>query len=174
MTKFCHRCNADKPLSAFGRNKSRKDGVQVYCVECMKAVRESGQYDKKRWAENREAEAARSLAYREKNIDQLRKKYRERQSAVRANQPWKVNAANKARKAAQRKAMPLWADKSQIAVVYQKSKELSKAFGVDFEVDHVVPLRGKTVCGLHVHANLQLLASDLNHKKRHYEWPDMP
>lgn len=34
--------------------------------------------------------------------------------------------------------------------------------------------RGKTVCGLHCEANLQLLAKELNHKKRHYVWPDMP
>jgi len=172
--KLCHRCNTTKPLSAFGRNKARKDGVQVYCTDCMRDVRIQGQYDKKRWANNRESESARSLAYRGNNGDRLRGAWREHQSAVRATQPWKVNASNKARKARQRQAMPVWADKTKIAIVYQKAKTLSASLGIEFQVDHVVPLRGKTVCGLHVHANLQLLEKTENHKKRHYKWPDMP
>lgn len=75
---------------------------------------------------------------------------------------------------AQRKATPGWADSSHIALIYRKSAELSAAFGIAFEVDHVVPIRGKTVCGLHTHDNLQLLAHAENLGKRHYQWPDMP
>lgn len=34
--KHCPMCNKDLPLSSFSKNKSRKDGLQTYCVECTK------------------------------------------------------------------------------------------------------------------------------------------
>lgn len=34
--KFCSRCNTTKPLSDFGPNRSRKDGLQAYCRTCYK------------------------------------------------------------------------------------------------------------------------------------------
>ena len=34
--KRCYRCETDKPLSEFHKNKARKDGVQSFCKSCMK------------------------------------------------------------------------------------------------------------------------------------------
>ena len=59
-------------------------------------------------------------------------------------------------------------EKEQIEKLYSKAKELG------FEVDHIVPLQSKKVCGLHAFSNLQLLASDLNKSKGNRRWPDMP
>lgn len=36
--KLCPKCNTKKPLDEFGKNKSRKDGHQGHCKECLKAV----------------------------------------------------------------------------------------------------------------------------------------
>lgn len=63
-------------------------------------------------------------------------------------------------------AMPKWADRSEIAKVYQESRKATLATGVKHEVDHIVPLQGETVCGLHVHWNLQVITKSLNSGKR--------
>src|SRR4051812_39180439 len=40
--KYCPRCAADLPKSAFGRNRSTSDGLTAYCRPCHNnAVRES-------------------------------------------------------------------------------------------------------------------------------------
>lgn len=56
-------------------------------------------------------------------------------------------------------ATPAWADLSAIGDVYVKATALGH------HVDHIIPLRGKTVCGLHVECNLQILPPDINRKK---------
>jgi len=33
-TKRCPRCDTDKPLSEFAKNRSRPDGLQNYCKKC--------------------------------------------------------------------------------------------------------------------------------------------
>lgn len=36
--KFCGKCEKIKPITAFSRNKCRKDGLQDYCKQCMYAL----------------------------------------------------------------------------------------------------------------------------------------
>jgi hypothetical protein len=76
--------------------------------------------------------------------------------------------------AKKQQAVPLWADPAQMATVYAKAQELSVAFGISLEVDHVVPLTSPLVCGLHTADNLQLLATGANRSKGNRYWPDMP
>ena len=73
-------------------------------------------------------------------------------------------------KARRAKATPKWFDQErlQIEALYKKARELN------LEVDHVVPIRSKKVCGLHTWANLQLLDKTLNSRKSNRHWPDMP
>ena len=39
QTKRCPKCERVLPLSEFSRNKSQKDGLQIYCKQCHKAMR---------------------------------------------------------------------------------------------------------------------------------------
>lgn len=62
-------------------------------------------------------------------------------------------------------AIPLWFEEELVKQVYLKRDELNEKWDTEFEVDHIVPLQGKNVCGLHCWANLQLLDKPLNSRK---------
>ncbi len=69
------------------------------------------------------------------------------------------------RREQKRRAMPSWADIDLIESIYTLARVYTDAFGERFEVDHVVPLQGETVCGLHTHDNLQIMKQIDNRKK---------
>ena len=72
------------------------------------------------------------------------------------NERW---AKYKARKL---KACPDWSEKDMIKIVYEKAKWLETLTGLKYHVDHIVPLQGKDVCGLHCWYNLQILEASIN------------
>ena len=69
-------------------------------------------------------------------------------------------------------ATPTWADQQRIDEIYAERLRLNSANSQQYEVDHVIPLKGKLVCGLHVHYNLQILTKDKNHEKTN-KWVDL-
>jgi hypothetical protein len=69
------------------------------------------------------------------------------------------------RKEALQAATPLWADREAIAALYAEARRLSAATGVKYEVDHIIPLQGKNVCGLHVSWNLRVITKTANARK---------
>lgn len=112
-----------------------------------------------------------------------------RYHAWRINHPEKMQAArdkwdreNPDRKAAhaanrrsrQRNAIPKWSVPFLNRQFFHLARLRSQYTGVPHEVDHIVPLRGRTVCGLHVHDNLRVVPRRHNRVKGHFTWPDMP
>ncbi len=66
------------------------------------------------------------------------------------------------------KATPSWVDKNALHGVYVECARITKKTGVKHEVDHIVPLRGQNVSGLHVPWNLRVIPAEDNRKKRNY------
>lgn len=59
------------------------------------------------------------------------------------------------RRARELNAIPKWSDISAINKIFKECQE-------GYQVDHIVPLKGKNVCGLHVYYNLQYLTKKEN------------
>lgn len=72
------------------------------------------------------------------------------------------------------RAMPLWADSEQIAIVYEHRDAIANKEGAAYHVDHIVPLCSDLVCGLHVEDNLQVILASENQRKSNKTWPGMP
>ena len=85
-----------------------------------------------------------------------------------------VYARNANRRAARIKATPTWADVERIKEFYDCCRAFRMYTGLEYHVDHIVPLNSKLVCGLHCEANLQVLEASENISKNNRYWPDMP
>lgn len=122
--------------------------------------------------------AAYARKYRLKNkdaIESYRKKWSDSSSGRRYNKmyyikysrqhPEKINAKSRKYKCEKIQRTPVWADLKKIEEIYAECSRVSKITGVKHHVDHIIPLQGKMVCGLHVHNNLQIITAKENHKK---------
>lgn len=105
--------------------------------------------------------ATRRRAYKERNREIIKAK-----NAIYAknNRP-SLSASSAKRRAKKINATPPWADFNKIKDIYYECSHISKKTGILHHVDHVVPLNGKNVCGLHVQTNLQIIEGGKNKKK---------
>jgi len=135
------------PLSS--AEKSRR-----YRERHPERVRENGRkYDRKRGSAERskawrEADPGKRLVYNAKRLDAHSRQ------------------ENK-RKAAMKLATPSWAEHDQMADMYVQAQALG------LEVDHIVPILSRFVCGLHCMANMRLASEATNKSKGNRHWPDM-
>lgn len=157
-TRACCACLSEKKvawmiLNPEKVNAQRRNWVQENSeqAKASKAAsqarnRESANKRQRRWlSENREQSNAASAAWAAAN-------------------PGKCNAKAAKCRAAQLQRTPSWADQDAIAGMYELA-QLFRRIGLDIDVDHIVPLQGQKVSGLHVADNLQLIHSIANKSK---------
>jgi hypothetical protein len=60
---------------------------------------------------------------------------------------------------------PGWANKEEIKKIYAQAVLMERETGIKYEVDHIIPLNGENVSGLHVHQNLQIITKQKNIQK---------
>ena len=186
--KTCNCCGVEKPKTEFYKNKSRKDGFEYHCKEC------SSQQKKKYYTDNKERILQRCAEYAMNSKDERAEthaKYynKNKETILVKNALWrkdnkvrmqelvkewsnnnrdKRNTAAAKSRANKRNRIPDWLSanqKEQIKKTYSIAAWLTKNTGVIYEVDHVVPLHGESVSGLHVPWNLQVITKKDNRKK---------
>ena len=123
---------------------------------------EAGQKAKKQYyARNREVVIARAAT----RTNAAKQAYR---NAWKDRNPLEVKASTKHRRDKHKQATPKWLSleqKAEIRKIYIDAMTVSKVTKVPYVVDHIIPLRGQDVCGLHVPWNLQIMSREENLKK---------
>jgi hypothetical protein len=144
------------------------------CIECAKKhqkqnlkkrLSQNPDWYKNNYAKNPEKHKQKAAAYREKNPEKTRQSYL---ASMRKRKPQKA-AAERARQAAKLHATPHWltqSDWERMDATYIAAQQTSMLAGFNCHVDHIVPLKGKNVCGLHVPWNLRVVSQSYNSKKK--------
>jgi hypothetical protein len=160
MKFVCSLCKNKKESYEFHKNSSCKSrGYSYYCKECTKPKTRA------LYNENKQKSKELTYAWRAKNPEKLsdiNSRYSKNNRAKRTYQG-SIYRAYKG------KATPKWLTESDLLHIkakYQLSAMLSKNTGEIWHVDHVIPLRGKNVCGLHVPQNLKVITAMQNSQKR--------
>lgn len=144
--------------------------IKSYASSWYEVNRESVLNDKERKirmkkyrSENKERMSKQSKAWRRTNRIRVNQTSREYQKTKRDY----YTSQNAKYRANKKQSVPIWAEseRKEINDLYLEANLLSKSTGILHEVDHIIPLQGKNVCGLHCLANLQILPLSENRKK---------
>lgn len=182
--KQCKYCLKVKVKEGnFRKQKECAGGVVAKCHTCFNKDRPSragSEYAKKLWKKYY-AEKRDELLRKQKDNEARKKKEAERykrdkeriskvrESYVKSPSGKAVRNRNaRARFNRMKNAQPDWLSPEQIKEmddIYWLAQDLKMVTGEVYHVDHIVPLRGANVCGLHVPWNLQTLPADLNMRK---------
>jgi hypothetical protein len=161
-----------------------KDKAREKVKEWRKANPEALAEQRARYkAKHPEKALERTLRWKWKNIDKVRAKDRENQAAYRRannekvvaakrkyaiNNKGVINAAVAKREAAKKQRTPNWlspTDLWMIQEIYTLASLRSDYTGISWHVDHIIPLQGENVSGLHIPINLQVIPAVENIKK---------
>lgn len=169
--KKCGKCGEVKELTAFNKNKARKDGYQNYCKECLAVSKAAWSarnptYNRDWHRSNYDSQLEKRRAYFQQyyldNKEVIDKKNRDHYCRNKVS--YRVRQAN--RRAFEIKASPGWSDAEKVKAYYDVCAFFNEVNGyTKYHVDHIVPLKGRSVCGLHVHNNLQIITAYENRSK---------
>jgi hypothetical protein len=168
MMKFCSQCKEELSLDSFNIRAKSSDGRDACCKSCRsirrKNYKSTKEYNKKYYSENSTDMYLRKELWYKNNPD---KKIKHRKNYRAANLS-KIRESERLKNIVRRTRVPSWLtleQKEDINNFYKLRDEAIMLTGDSYHVDHIVPLQGKLVCGLHVPWNLQVLPADLNLRK---------
>ena len=119
----------------------------------------------RQWAlDHPEETAAKKARWREENRD----KHNASNRNWNAKNQDKKTAAEGKRRAAKMQRTPSWLTPSElerIQALYSIAAMFTRETGIEHHIDHILPLQGTTVSGLHVYENLRIITATENLKK---------
>lgn len=132
-------------------------------AECYAANREKSLADsKKRYQINSAERIQKQKQWAEANPD----KVRVYKKAWKKSNPGTVREYTVRRRLSTQQQTPAWADVERIRAYYDVCTFFNEVNGyTKYHVDHIIPLRGKRVSGLHVHTNLRVIPARENERK---------
>jgi 5-methylcytosine-specific restriction endonuclease McrA len=183
VSKICNLCKIDRPLDNFAVTKNRfaLDGHLNNCKACevqrVAAWAESNPEKKSKWRAINSRETNRA-SYAKSRVKILEKKklqrlenperFKVQEKKYYDKFPAKIRAKGGRRRASKESATPSWLNaiqNAQIAEFYELATAREMQTGIKYHVDHIIPLQGKNVRGLHVPWNLQILTQVENIRK---------
>lgn len=176
--KICSTCGISKDMSSFYTDNSKSDGRRSNCKSCHNtsvALRlKDPNVKKKAYAKRAEWESknsARRHVYKSQwllnDAASNPEKYALKYLSYAKNNAGKINAKTRKRQAAKIQRTPNWldvVDMSEMECIYMYAASLRKV-GLKYDVDHIYPLQGKLVSGLHVPSNLRVIHESENRSK---------
>lgn len=148
--KTCLICQASLPLSFFAPSKTGRDGLHPWCRDCV------SEYNKSRY---RNGQAPRNYARKSAATILPYTEPAKNKTAKAAQEEGYKSAERVWRQLLKKRCIPSWVEFRDTVPIY------ALAVSLGYTVDHVVPIHGDDVCGLHVPWNLQLLTRSENSRK---------
>ena len=169
--KTCCKCKQEKPAEQFYANKRMKDGLNTFCIACHRADNVARKAKNRSDPEFRAAELAYKKKYREQTFQQRavymnRWRQANQEHVIQYSKQYRTenkdryNYLCQKRKIDQMRRTPAWLtedDKWIMEQAYELAALRTKMLGFTFHVDHIIPLRGRKVSGLHVPTNLRVV-----------------
>lgn len=165
--RICYECQRTRSATFRKQNPEyhHEYNVQYYPNNKERIAKLSNAYYAKMRQENPELLKHRQDVNHLKYRVTHRQEFLEREKKWRNENPAKANRRNVNRRTRRLNATPKWIDIQKIWNIYEQCAAINKISTTKHEVDHIVPLQGKTVCGLHVDYNLRIITKSENSKK---------
>ena len=164
------KCQCDAHLQARALNAHnrymlnrdyRRSKQRSYYLENQGACAD---YSKKHYLANRDKYIRQSVEWQQNNREQ----YRERCRNWARRNPHRTAVHVRNRQARKANATPSWFSEFDDLVIreaYELAEKRGEVTGFPWEVDHIIPIAGENVCGLHVAGNIQVIPRFLNRRK---------
>lgn len=153
QTKICKGCLLSLPSSSFNKHSETKDGLRAKCIECRRIE---------------------NIQYRKSDPEKTKARQKVLDNRKRLNPSWKSRSRDKRnandawRRSMKLNATPKWTtqeDRKLISEFYTVCQMFKIYTGMEYHVDHIVPLTSDIVCGLHTSMNLQVISAFENLSK---------
>ena len=171
---YCRPCDREYKTAWYARNRQQ-------ITEKFRAWRKA----------NPDIKAARDRSYRERNRERCLERARQwvarnkekrreiwqrwyannRAKADAATKKWirehphHVSERSRRLKAIRKQCYVKWASRDAMAALYAEASRLTRETGIPHEVDHIVPLASRIVCGLHWEGNMRVVPRSVNRSK---------